>query len=244
MGHALSAGQGWNMGYRYIALMQLVLTAILFASIPLWKKRDTNAPEEKGGTAAALSLGEVLAIPGAKEILLAFFCYCALEGTAMLWSATYLVRHAGFDEERAASLASLFFVGMTTGRAISGFMTYRFNDKNMIRIGQLLILIGITAMLLPLGTVASLLGLLLVGLGCAPIYPSVIHSTPDHFGAENSQAIIGVQMASAYLGSLAAPPIFGLIANHISASLMPVYFGALLLLMTLMCERLNRKSHT
>ena len=241
MGCALEGGQGWNMGYRYIALMQAVLTAVLLLSIPLWKKRDTASTAKNGGAAAALSLREILAIPGAKEIMLAFFCYCALEGTAMLWSATYLVRHAGLHEERAASLASMFFLGITAGRALSGFMTYKFSDMNMIRIGQAVILTGVAAMLLPLGEFAALAGLLLVGLGCAPIYPSVIHSTPDHFGEENSQAIIGVQMASAYLGSLCAPPVFGLIANHISASLLPVYLGVILFVMVIMCEQLNKK---
>ena len=245
MGYALSGGQGWNAGYRYIGIMQVALTAILFLSIPIWKKRDTaDGSGENGGRASALGLREILAIPGAKEILLAFFCYCALESTAGLWSATYLVRHLGMDAETAASLASMFYLGITTGRALSGFMTYKFNDTNMIRIGQAVILIGVAAMLLPLGTFGAITGLVLVGLGCAPIYPSVIHSTPEHFGAENSQAIIGVQMASAYLGTLLAPPVFGLIANHISASLMPVYLGAILLLMVIMCEQLNRKKHT
>ena len=241
MGYALNGGQGWNMGYRYIALMQMVLTAILVLSIPLWKRRNTDTTEGNDAAAAALSLKEVFAIPGAKEIMVAFFCYCALEGTAMLWSATYLVRYVGLDEERAASLASMFFLGITTGRALSGFMTYKFNDTNMIRIGQAVILAGVVVMLLPLGEFAALAGLVLVGLGCAPIYPSVIHSTPDHFGEENSQAIIGVQMASAYLGSLLAPPVFGLIANHISASLLPCYLAVILVLMVLMCEQLNRK---
>ena len=243
MGYALTGGQGWNMGYRYIALLQMALTAILFLSVPLWKKRDTGAAEKIGENAAALSLKEILAISGAKEILLAFFCYCALEGTAGLWAATYMVRHLGMDEESAASLASMFFLGITAGRALSGFMTYKFNDANMIRIGQAVILVGVAAMLLPVGQIGAIAGLLLVGLGCAPIYPSVIHSTPEHFGEENSQAIIGVQMASAYVGSLSAPPIFGLIANHISASLLPIYLGIILVVMIMMCERLNRKSH-
>ena len=244
MGYALTGGQGWYMGYRYIGIMQTVLTAALFVSVPLWKRR--NAEEENGGKivqSAALSLREVLAIPGAKEVLLAFFCYCALEGTAMLWSSTYLVRHLGMDEERAASLASMFFLGITAGRAASGFLTYKFNDVNMIRMGQAVIALGAAAMVLPLGEATTITGLVLVGLGCAPIYPCIIHSTPDHFGAENSQALIGVQMASAYLGSLIAPPVFGLIANHISASLMPVYMGLILLVMVLMCEQLNRKCH-
>ena len=244
MGYALSGGQGWNMGYRYIALLQAALTAVLLLSVPMWKKRDTNTAEPNGAAGAALGLREIFAIRGAKEIMLAFFCYCALEGTAILWSATYLVRFVGMQEERAASFASMFFLGITTGRGLSGFMTYKFNDTNMIRIGQAGILVGVVTMLLPLGETATLAGLLLVGLGCAPIYPSVIHSTPDHFGEENSQAIIGVQMASAYLGSLIAPPVFGLIANHISASLLPAYLGLILLVMVLMCEQLNRKCHT
>ena len=240
MGYALSGGQGWSQGYAYIGWMQAALTAILFLSVPLWKRRDNNAAEEKTGTEAALSLKELFAIDGAKEIFLAFFCYCALETTAGLWTATYLVRHLGIDVERAASLASMFYLGITAGRALSGFLTYRFSDTNMIRIGQAVILAGVTAMLLPIAETGKLAGLLLVGLGCAPIYPSVIHSTPAHFGEENSQAMIGVQMASAYLGSLAAPPIFGLLANHISAALLPVYLGAILAVMILMCEKLNR----
>ena len=242
MGFALSGGQGWNMGYRYIALLQIVLSAVLFMSIPLWKKRDTALSADDGQTAGALRLKEILAIAGAKEVLLAFFCYCALEGTAGLWAATYMVRHLGMHEETAASLASLFYLGITAGRAVSGFMTYRFHDANMIRMGQAVIFVGIGAMVPPLGIYGTVAGLVLVGLGCAPIYPCIIHSTPAHFGVEKSQAIIGIQMASAYVGFLVAPPVFGLIANHISAALMPAYLGVILLVMVLMCECLNRKS--
>jgi fucose permease len=185
----------------------------------------------------------VLKIPGAKEIMLAFFCYCAIEQMVGLWASSYLVMKDGISAERAAGFASLFYIGITAGRAVSGFLTYRLDDKQMIRLGQAVMAIGIVVMLLPLGEKVSLVGLVLIGLGCAPIYPSVIHSTPDHFGEENSQSIIGVQMASANLGSLCAPPVFGLIANHISASLLPVYFAALLTVMVIMCERLNRKCH-
>ena len=241
MGFALSGGQGWNMGYRYIALLQITLSAILFCSVPLWKKREGNVAQEGTGASGTMSMREILAIPGAKEVLLAFFCYCALEGTAGLWAATYMVRHLGMHEETAATLASMFYLGITAGRAVSGFMTYKFNDANMIRMGQVVILAGIVAMVLPLGSYSAVAGLLLVGLGCAPIYPCIIHSTPEHFGAENSQALIGIQMASAYVGFLSAPPLFGLIANHISASLLPVYLGAALVVMAMMCEILNRK---
>ena len=243
MGFALSSGQGWNMGYRYIGLLQIVLSVILFFSIPIWKKRGEVASSEAEIPQKTLKIGEILAIAGAKEVLLAFFCYCALEGTAGLWAATYMVRHLGIHEETAAMLASMFYLGITTGRAVSGFMTYKFNDTNMIRIGQAIIYIGIGAMVLPLGNYGAVAGLLLVGLGCAPIYPCIIHSTPEHFGAENAQALIGIQMASAYVGFLCAPPLFGLIANHISASLLPAFLGVILVVMTVMCELLNRKTH-
>ena len=243
LGYALTSGGGWNRGYAYIAMLQAVLTAVLFLSIPMWKKRNEDTSNGKTEKTAALSLRQIVAIPGAKEILLAFFCYCAMECTTGLWASTYMVRHLGLDEQLAASFASMFYLGITIGRAISGFMTYKFNDTNMIRIGEAVILLGVAAMLLPLGNTVAIAGILMVGLGCAPVYPCIIHSTPDHFGAENSQAIIGVQMASAYVGTLAAPPVFGLIANHISASLLPFYLGAILILMTLMCEQLNRKCH-
>lgn len=240
MGAALTGGMTWNTGYRYIAIFQILLTGVLFFSLPLWKKRDTAG--ESGKRAKALTMRQILAIDGAKEILLAFFCYCAAEQTAILWSATYLVRHAGLSEETAASFASMFLVGMTIGRFFSGFVTYKLNDTNMIRLGQGIMVLGIAVMLLPMGTWAALLGLMLVGLGCAPIYPSVIHSTPDHFGEENSQAIIGVQMASAYIGVCAMPPIFGLIANHVTVSLLPLYLAIITGVMIIMCERLNCRS--
>ncbi len=240
MGAALTGGMTWNAGYRYIAIFQILLTAVLFFSLPLWKKRDTTGESDK--PAKALTMKQIFAISGAKEILLAFFCYCAAEQTAILWSATYLVRHAGLSEETAASFASMFLVGMTIGRFFSGFVTYKLNDTNMIRLGQGIMVLGIGVMLLPIGTWAAILGLMLVGLGCAPVYPCVIHSTPDHFGEENSQAIIGVQMAAAYIGVCAMPPLFGLIANHITVSLLPLYLAIITALMIIMCERLNRKS--
>ena len=240
MGAALTGGMSWNSGYRYIALFQLVLTAVLFLSLPMWKKRKDTL-DASGKPAAPLTLKQIFAIDGAKEILLAFFCYCAAEQTAILWSATYLVRHWGMAEEIAASFGSLFLIGLTVGRALSGFVTYKLNDANMIRLGQGIMVLGIVVMVLPLGQTVAMAGLMLIGLGCAPIYPCVIHSTPDHFGEENSQAIIGVQMASAYVGICAMPPLFGLIANYISVSLLPLYLAIITAVMIVMCERLNRK---
>ena len=241
MGWTLSGGQNWSMGYRYVGILQIAVAALLAMSLPIWKNRTSERAAAENASGKALAMGRIIQIPGAKEVLIAFFCCCALEQTAMLWGSTYLVRYIGLDEERAASLASLFFIGITAGRFISGFLTYKLSDENMIRLGEGVIALGIVVMLLPLGETSATVGLLLVGLGCAPIYPCVIHSTPAHFGEENSQAIIGVQMASAYTGILLMPPLFGLIANHISVSLMPWYLGAILVLMVVMCELLNRK---
>lgn len=242
MGYALTGGHGWNMGYRYIAFLQIVLSVILFLSLPLWKERNSelhNLTDEKVSD-KPLTLPQIIRIPGAKEILTAFFCYCALEQTTGLWASSYLVMKEGLSIEAAAKYASLFYIGITVGRAISGFLTIKLNDTEMIRLGQAIILIAIIAMLLPFGRVMAMGGLILIGLGCAPIYPCVIHSTPAHFGADKSQAIIGVQMASAYVGILVMPPLFGLIADYISVALLPVFLLIILIIMTVMNERLNR----
>ena len=238
MGFALTGGQGWQAGYRYIALIQIALTALLLFSLPMWKRTEEKSVGEDHHI---LSLREILAIPGAKEIMIAFFCYCAVEQTTGLWAATYLVRRMGLGEDQAAGLACLFFVGMTIGRALSGFVTMKMNDVNMIRLGQGIVVLGIIVMVIPLGLGFTMAGLILIGLGCAPIYPCIIHSTPDHFGADRSQALIGVQMASAYSGVLVMPPLFGLIANHVSIALMPLYLAVITALMIFMCERLNGK---
>lgn len=240
LGAALAGGMGWNMGYQYISIMQVVLTAVLFLSLPLWKKRS-DGPDESSVKAKPLTLKEIFAIRGTKEIMLAFFCYCALEQTSTLWGSTYLVKHMGMEEEAAARFGSMFLIGITFGRFVSGFVTAKVSDANMIRLGQGIILLGIAIMLLPMGVIGSIVGLLIVGIGCAPVYPCVIHSTPAHFGEEKSQAIIGVQMASAYVGTCLMPPLFGILANHISTGLLPWYLVTINVVMILMCERLNRK---
>lgn len=258
MGIALSMGQGWNMGYRYIGIIQVVLTAVLVFSLPLWKGRKSTTENlqnaemeqllenvsEKADTTAekALSLREILKIAGAKEVMLCFFCYCALEQTAGLWASSYLTLHKGVSSETAAIFASLFYIGITVGRAISGFITMKLNDTQMVRLGQSIIILGIMAIVLPGSNVLALAGLILIGLGCAPIYPCVIHSTPAHFGADKSQAIIGVQMAFAYIGILAMPPLFGVLASRISVALLPCYLFAILVVMVIMHELLTKKT--
>lgn len=243
MGYVLTNGRSWNSGYRVISVLQIILTMILIFSLPLWKNRpeiiDDNGQEVP---AKALSLREVIRIPGAKEIMVCFFCYCALEQTAGLWASSYLSLYKGVSAETAATFASMFYIGITVGRALSGFVTMKLNDVQMIRLGQVLIAVGILIMFLPFGQTLSLVGLIVIGLGCAPIYPCIIHSTPTHFGADKSQAIIGIQMASAYVGTLLMPPVFGLIANHITVALLPVYLFIILILMFVMHEALTKKT--
>lgn len=243
MGYALTAGLGWNSGYHIIAVLQIVLTAILLCSLPLWKQRPAEVLQDgKVQNVKALSIREVLQLAGAREILVCFFCYCALEQTTGLWASSYLTLHKGVSADTAASFASMFYLGITVGRALSGFLTMKLNDVQMIRLGEVIIGIGVLVMLLPFGQSLSLTGLILIGLGCAPVYPCVIHSTPAHFGADKSQAIIGIQMACAYVGTCLMPPVFGLIANHITVALLPVYLLIILVLMVIMHELLCKKT--
>lgn len=239
MGAALTGGATWNTGYRMISVLQVVLTAVLVFSLPKWRKQNTLSE----GTARekALSLKEILAIPGVKAIMVCFFCYCAVEQTTMLWASSYLNLAKDVDAKTAASFAGMFCIGITVGRGINGFIAMKLKDRQMIRMGQAIILTGIIVMILPFGQVVSLIGFSLIGLGCAPIYPCIIHSTPEHFGAEHSQAIIGIQMASAYVGTCLMPPLFGLIANHISIRLLPLYLLILLVLMVYMHEILEKR---
>ena len=238
MGAALTGGMGWNSGYRFIAILQIVLSVILFVSLPLWKERKDQTKETE--PRKPLSLKQIFRIPGIREVMIAFFCGCAMETVVGLWASSYFVVKNQLPADLAASYASLFFIGMTVGRAISGFLTYKMNDTQMIRLGSSLIALGIVVMLLPMGIVSGIVGLVIIGLGCAPVYPCIIHSTPAHFGEENSQAIIGVQMASAYSGVLLLPPLFGLVANYLSAALLPVYLIPVLGMMIWMYEKLVR----
>ena len=241
MGYALTGGYGWSMGYRIIAVIQILLTAFLFLSLSQWKNGNSDEGEQRETTAKALSLGEILRIPGAKEVMVTFFCYCALEQTANLWVSSYLVLQKGITPEQAAGFASLFFVGITAGRFFSGFLTIKLGDTQMIRLGQAIILLGILTLLMPFGLGTSRIGLLLIGLGCAPVYPSIIHSTPASFWADKSQAMIGVQMAFAYVGTCLMPPLFGVIANHITAALFPFYLLIILGVMIFAYERMLSK---
>ena len=237
MAYALSRST-WHTGYRIIGVFQVALTVILFLSLPLWKKRT---PSTEGGDRKAISIRKVLGLPGAKAMMITFFCYCALEQTAGLWAATYLVVNREITEETAAGYASLFYLGITVGRSLAGFVSNRLGDKKMVLLGEGIVLGGIVMILLPVASELWVLGgLILVGLGCAPIYPALLHATPAHFGEDKSQAIMGMQMASAYVGICAMPPLFGLLSQQLGVWLYPVYLAVILAAMGL-CYQIGEK---
>ena len=242
MGRVITGGGTWNGGYRCIALIQVALTAVLLLSLPLWKGRPQAEDAAGAADAKSLSVREAVKISGVKNVLICFFCYCALEQTTGLWASSYLTLYKGVPAETAASYASMFFIGITAGRALNGFAAMKLSDVQMVRMGELIIACGVAVMLLPLGAGVSLAGLVIIGLGCAPVYPCLIHATPEHFGADRSQAVIGIQMACAYVGTSLMPPLFGLIAGHITVALLPVYLLVLLALMSVMHEGLIRKT--
>lgn len=236
MSYALTTSV-WQNGYRMVSFLQMGITVILLVTLPVWKV-NRKANEQKAEQAAVIGIRGALKIKGVPQLLLGFFSYCSLESTLLLWSSSYLVGAKGVTAQKAAAFASLFCIGITAGRFLSGLVTEKLGDYNLIRIGTGILLLGCIAMILPLKTdVAALGGLVVMGLGCAPVYPSIIHATPDNFGAQNSQAIIGIQMASAYVGSTFMPPVFGLIANHISVALMPFFVLFFIVLMYIMVKK-------
>ncbi len=236
MSYALTTSV-WQNGYRMVSFLQMGITVILLVTLPVWKV-NRKANEQKAEQAAVIGIRGALKIKGVPQLLLGFFSYCSLESTLLLWSSSYLVGAKGVTAQKAAAFASLFCIGITAGRFLSGLVTEKLGDYNLICIGTGILLLGCIAMILPLKTDAAALGgLVVMGLGCAPVYPSIIHATPDNFGAQNSQAIIGIQMASAYVGSTFMPPVFGLIANHISVALMPFFVLFFIVLMYIMVKK-------
>ena len=241
MSFSLVRLQDWSCGYLIVSVIQAVIAVIVFVSIPIWR-RTVDGPEETGGEQpAALSFKEIFSIKGAFACFLMFFAYCALELTTSLWASSYLVQRWSFTPEAAAGYASMFYIGITLGRLINGFLAMRLGDRVLIRTGLGIITAGIVLMLLPFATCA-LLGFAVIGLGCAPVYPCIIHMTPDVFGRDKSQAMIGVQMAFAYTGFLLMPPLFGVIAEHISIALLAPYLLIFLLTMVITHEIVLKKS--
>ena len=235
-------GYGWRSGYHWVFLLQAGMTAILFLSLPVWKR---VAPERREPEAAKekFSLWRIACLPGVPASLIAFFCYCALETTTGLWATSFLVSKTGLTAEDAATCTSLFFLGITLGRFLSGFVADRVGDRGMVRAGVCLMGLGTLLLLaFPEHPILAVAALLVTGIGGAPYYPALIHSTPVLFGEAHASAVMGLQMASAYVGSALAPPLFGLLAEGFSLSLLPLYLVILVLGMAILTEKGWRQS--
>ena len=265
MSRFIASGGVWTQGYRAIAIFQVILTGVLLASLPLWKAgrygerslsltnefpKETRCADENTVSStlpadeeSPVTLKSAVKNPGVISAVLTFLCYCAIESSVGFWATTYMVFARGIELKLATSWAMLFYVGITLGRFLNGFVSERFGDKNMIRFGAIVIFAALIMLALPLVSKwAVFAALILAGLGCAPIYPCMIHSTPIRFGKENSQALIGLQMACAYTGSTFCPPIFGIIVQKLSVSLLPFYGLFFVILLLVLSEHLNRRT--
>ncbi len=243
MSFSLVKLDNWSVGYLSVAVIQLVLSAIIFISIPLWKKGVRDADSGESAESKSLTFKQIFSIKGALPCFITFFIYCALELTTSLWASSYLVQKWDFSPEAAAGFASMFYIGVTLGRFANGFLAMKLGDHFLIRMGFAIIAAGIAFLFVPFHFVFALIGFVVMGLGCAPIYPCIIHMTPTVFGEDKSQAMIGVQMAFAYTGFLIMPSLFGVIADCITISLLPIYQLVLLVLMFVMHENVARRAN-
>ena len=240
MSFALSQNMGWRSGYRIVSIIQIVLTFVMFMALPLWKNKQTDEVEEVAKN-APITIKEKMKIRGIKDVMVAFCAYSAFEAMCCLWISTYLVECRSVESESAAAFASLFYLGITIGRFIIGFFADKLGDKVLIRLGISVILVGMIFVILPFNSyVPALIGFAIIGFGAAPVYPAFIHATPENFGRENSQAIIGLLMTSAYIGSTFMPPIFGFVAERTTISIFPVWLLVLLLISMVVSEKLNK----
>lgn len=231
----------WRGGYLGMAAAQCVLAAVMFASLPLWRKAEGDADgQTESGNIQPMRLREVLMLPLAGPVLISLLAYCGAESVMNLWCASYLVGARGIAADRAASWVSLFFLGITLGRMLAGFLSVRMRPAQLVRAGVLFAIVGIALLLSPLDSLLPA-ACLLVGLGFAPVYPSMLHRTPVIFGQQASQSVMGIQMAFAYIGSTLMPPLAGALTHLAGMGFLPVFVLGLTALLLIMSERINRR---
>ncbi len=243
MAFCLNRFETWNSGYLAVGCIQLVLAAALLFSIPLWKTAETSKNPENASKPGSAPFRELIGLKYAGRTLLMFFCYCAVESTAGLWGSSYLVTARGVPAETASGWISLYYLGITLGRFCSGFLAMRLKNTRMIRLGLAVVAAGVALLFPPLGSGFSLAGFFLTGVGCAPIFPSLLHETPQSFGAAHSQSMIGLQMAAAYVGTTVTPPLFGVLASKTGYGSLPAYLLVFLVTMILMTRQIKPVKH-
>lgn len=254
MSYSIATHHSWRSGYLTVAGIQLALVIILLLTLPLWSRvaaiharEQTESPSssakransEKNTDAVAENGSRILRLRGIKPTLAAFLLYCGVEMTVGLWGASYLVGDRGISAQTAAAWVSLYYGGITVGRLITGFITLRVGNTMLIRCGQLISIVGGIVLLLPMPDGFALAGLILIGLGLAPIYPGLLHETPTRFGKANSAKLMGYQMAVAYTGTTFLPPLFGWLATRTSVGMFPWVVLIFLVLMLYSAERVN-----
>jgi fucose permease len=237
----------WRRGYLTVALLQAALALFLFITLPIWKKADaarssnlskTDTATEPKQTEASKEQ-HLLKIKGVKPVLITFLFYCAAEGTLGLWGSSYLVQIKGLEASIAATWVAMYYGGITVGRFFNGFLTLKLSNKQLVRIGLMILLGGVLLLLLPLPIFFTMAGMMCVGLGCAPIYPCLLHETPVRFGEERSKSLMGIQMAVAYTGATFLPPIFGYVAGISTVAIYPVAILIYTLIMIVCSEKAN-----
>lgn len=253
LGFVLQRGESWRSGYLVLSMIQATLTIILFLSLGLWGKEEKKEKTEE--KKAPMSFRQILSITGAKECLVSFFLYCAIEQTLGLWSGSFMVYSLKIEAKLAASFVALFYFGITFGRFLAGILAAKWKDEALILGGCGILFLGLVLLFcsmvpgqevklfeMELRQILVICALLLSGLGCAPIYPAIIHSTPRNFGAENTSALIGKQMAAAYIGSMSFPPFFGVLAKIFGTGLFPFFSTVLFFGMLFMYRNLLYKT--
>lgn len=253
LGFVLQRGESWRSGYLVLSMIQAALTIVLFLSLGLWGKEEKKEKTEEKKT--PMSFRQILSITGAKECLVSFFLYCAIEQTLGLWSGSFMVYSLKIEAKLAASFVALFYFGITFGRFLAGILAAKWQDEALILGGCGILFLGLVLLFcsmvpgqevklfgMELRQILVICALLLSGLGCAPIYPAIIHSTPRNFGAENTSALIGKQMAAAYIGSMSFPPFFGVLAKIFGTGFFPFFSAVLFFGMLFMYRNLLYKT--
>lgn len=236
--------EGWRNGYLTIAIIQFALVVVLFLTIPLWRRVKSNLPETDTHSQSIqeehVTGVKPLQIKGVKLGMVSFLIYCAVEAMVGLWGSSYLVEVKGMEVATAARWVSLYYAGITVGRFLTGFITFKLSNRVLIRMGQTVAFVGAIVLILPLPSIFSMIGFIVIGLGLAPIYPCMLHETPTRFGKTHAQTIMGYQMAVAYIGATFVPPLVGFLASHTSMGIFPPFVFLFAAIMLFSSESLNR----
>lgn len=214
---------GWRGGYRIAFAIQLIITLLLFLSLPLWRKAHGGENESEENTHKDLSFGSVLKIPGVKMMCSLFIASCAIECTCGGWGSTFLVEYKHLPAEKAAQIIMIYYIGMTLGRFLSGVLAAKLHSWKIIKLGQIVLGLALLLLILPGGVYLCALGMFLIGLGNGPLFPNFNYLTPENFGSDISQSVIGIQMASAYIGIMIAPTLCGLLGQVFGMVIFPFY---------------------